>query len=167
MTREAVDKLLRDARQNRGRLLHLRTEMSRLSAEIELARGNLEVDAATAYNYELSDMPRGTAVGRPTEQIGLKLASGWEPDHIKAMEQEMQLYQQEYDKRYLDELFVTAWLEGLPERERWLIETQVIDGVFWRDVLIRYRKKFGTDASKDTLQRVKTKALEQIYDMAQ
>ena len=167
MTRDAVDKLLSEARQNKGRLKHLEAEMARLDAEIALARRNLSYDAAVAHSYELSDMPRGTAISQPTERIGLQLASGWEPDYIKAREQEKMLYEQEKNERYLNDMFVTAWLKGLPERERWLIETQVIDGVFWRDVLIRYRQKFGTDASKDTLQRVKARAMEQIYEMAQ
>lgn len=166
MTREGVDRLLATYRQNEGRALYLQAEIARLEGEIQSARHNLALDMSTAHNYELSDMPRGTAVGQPTERIGLQLASGYEPDYIKAMLQEQTLYENEYKRRMLDSLFVKAWLKGLPERERWLIETQVIDGVFWRDVLIRYRQKFGCETSKDTLQRVKAKALEQIYEMA-
>ena len=167
MTRESVDKLLANHRKNRGRMEYLKAEIYRLEIEINVARRNLALDAATAHNYELSDMPRGTAVSQPTERIGLQLASGWEPDYIKSMDKEKERYQQEFDVREIDAMFVTAWLHGLPDRERWIIETQVIDGVFWRDVLIQYKRQFGIDTSKDTLQRLKAKALQQIYEMAQ
>lgn len=167
MTKDAVDRMLSDARMNRGRLLHLQAEIARLNDEIDRAVKNLAYDAAVAHNYELSDMPRGTSVSQPTERIGLQLASGWEPDDVKAMRAELDAAMEEAEWRELDDHFVHAWLEGLPDRERWLIQNQVIDGVFWRDVLIRYRREFGTDVSKDTLQRVKARAMERIYKMAE
>lgn len=166
MLSEMVDKLLAGHRENVGRCLHVEAEIVRLKGELKAAEQNLALDMSTAHNYELSDMPRGTAVGQPTERIALKLASGWKPDYVEALEQQLAAYEAEHAERKLNRLFVEGWLEGLPERERWLIETQVIDGVYWRDVLIRYRQKFGVDVSKDTLQRVKAQAMERIYEMA-
>lgn len=166
MRSETVDRLLAGHRENVGRCLHVEAEIMRLKSELKVAQQNLAVDMSMASNHEISDMPRGTAVGQPTERIALKLASGWKPDYMIAMEKQLADYEAEHNERALNRLFVEGWLQGLPERERWLIETQVIDGVFWRDVLIRYRQKFGIDASKDTLQRVKARAMERIYEMA-
>lgn len=166
MTRETVDRLLANHRENVGRYLHIEAEMMRLKGELETAMSNLTLDTSTAHNYELSDMPRGHMVGQPTEQIAIKLASGWKPDYILKIEQQLAECEAERNERNIKIMFVEGWLQGLPERERWLIETQVIDGVFWRDVLVRYHQKFGVDASKDTLQRVKARAMERIYEIA-
>lgn len=166
MRTETVDKLLANHRENVGRCLHVEAEIVRLKGELKAAKQNLALDMSTAHNYELSDMPRGTAVGQPTERIALKLASGWKPDYVEALEQQLAAYEAEHAERKLNRLFVEGWLEGLPERERWLIETQVIDGVYWRDVLIRYRQKFGYDVTTKTLQRIKAQAMERIYEMA-
>lgn len=166
MRSETVDKLLAEHRENVGRCLHVEAEIVRLKGELKAAEQNLALDMSTAHNYELSDMPRGTEVGQPTERIALKLASGWKPDYVEKIEAEIAALEGEHDVRSQNRLFVEGWLLGLPERERWLIETQVIDGVYWRDVLIRYRQKFGVDVSKDTLQRVKAQAMERIYEMA-
>lgn len=166
MTRDNVNELLANHRTNTGRCLYLEAEIDRLRGEINRAKANLAMDVATAHNYELSDMPRGSAVGQPTERLGLRLASGWTPDYISDMERELAGLEREHRERATRRTFVEAWLNGLAERERWLIEQQVIDGVYWRDVLIRYRRKFGADCSLDTLKRVKAKALDTIYDMA-
>jgi len=166
MQNATVDKLLAEHRGNVGRCLHVEAEIVRLKGELKAAMQNLALDMSTAHNYELSDMPRGGQVGQPTERIALKLASGWKPDYIEKIEQEIAVYEAEHTVRNLNRMFVESWLSGLPERERWLIETQVIDGVFWNDVLIRYRQKFGIDVGKKTLQRVKAKAMNRIYEMA-
>lgn len=166
MLKEAVDKLLAGHRENVGRCKHVEAEIIRLKAMLKDAEANYALDMIHAHNYELSGMPHGTQVGNPTERIAMKLAGGWEPEYMDEYRRQLEAYEAEWKQRNLNKLFVEGWLSGLPERERWLVETQVIDGVFWRDVLIRYKQKFGTDASKDTLQRVKAKALERIYEMA-
>ena len=166
MTKEKVDLLLSNHRENVGRCLHLQAEIAELQSSIADAERNLATDLAWAHSYELSDMPHGTAVSQPTEKIGLQLASGWKPDYIVTMQQRLAECEREQQEREINRMFVDGWLKGLPDRERWLIENQVIDKVFWRDILIRYRQRFETDLSKDTLQRVKARALEQIYAMA-
>lgn len=166
MTKERVDEILANHRENVGRCLHLEVVIYKLESDIDVAQRNLASDIALAHNYELSDMPHGTQVGQPTERLALQLASDWQPDYLVAMKQQLAEYRKEQSEREMNRLFVRGWLSGLPEREKWLIENQIIDRVYWRDILIRYKQKFGTDISKDTLKRVKAKALEQIYEMA-
>ena len=75
--------------------------------------------------------------------------------------------QEEYAERKKTVDYVGAWLEGLPERERWMVETQIMDGVVWREVVLQYQEKYGEYRSKDTLKRIRDKALDLIYDMAE
>ena len=62
---------------------------------------------------------------------------------------------------------VDAWKTGLSARERWIIETEVIDGEVWSKVVILYEKAFGEHLSEPTLKRLKRKALDKIYKMAE
>ena len=167
MTHESVDAMLKDYKFSLGRVGHLGTEIERLRREIDRERAGLAEDVAAINAQQITDMPRGTTVGNPTERSGLKLASGWTPEHIREMEQELAAMDAEWSKRRLTVMFVEAWLNGLGERERWIIEQQIIDEVFWRDIIIHYRATYHEEASKDTLKRLRNKALEKIYKMAE
>lgn len=112
-------------------------------------------------------MPRGTTVGNPTERTAVLLASGWVPDTVKEMQQELKTLQIEFAERNFTVLFVSSWLQGLAGRERWIIEHQVIDGETWRDIGTSFRIAFGEAMSKDSLKRLKWRALQKVYRMAE
>lgn len=167
MTHEKVDELLKAYRFEVGRCGHLETEIAQLQKAIASSQENLAEDASAVRPQQISDMPHGTTVGRPTERIAIMLASGWIPDYLKDMQQELAELQKEYDSRYFTVLFVSSWLNGLAERERWIVEHQVIDGEYWKDVVRKYRDTFCEETSKDSLKRLKKKALDKIYQMAE
>lgn len=166
MTHEKVDELLKAYRFEVGRCGHLETEIGRIEKELAQCKSQLAEDAASIQSQQLSDMPRGTAIGNPTERVGLMLASGWTPDYIKSMEAEIASLKSEYNSRYFTVLFVSSWLKGLSERERWIVEHQIIDNEYWKDVISGYRIEYHEDSSKDSLKRLKMRALGKIYDMA-
>ena len=89
------------------------------------------------------------------------------PDYLKDMQKELAELQQEYDGRYFTVLFVSSWLKGLTERERWIVEHQIIDGEYWKNISRKYRETFTEDTSKSSLKRLKKRALEKIYAMAE
>lgn len=167
MTREKVDEMLKAYRFEVGRCGHLKTEIEQLERAIAQAMATLDADAAAVRPQQLSDMPHGTMVGSPTERLGIMLASGWIPDDIREMQEELKAYRQEYERRYFTVLFVSAWLGGLNERERWILEHQVIDGEFWKEVIAKFRAAFHEDTSKDSLKRLKQRALDKVYQMAE
>ena len=166
MRTEKVDEMLKTYRFDVGRCGHLETEIRKLERAIAFHKGQLAEDAQAVNSQQISDMPRGTALGNPTERIGLMLASGWTPDYIREMEGELSALKSEYEERYFTVLFVSSWLKGLTERERWIIEHQIIDGEYWKDVIAGYRTEFSEDSSKDSLKRLKQRALGKIYEMA-
>lgn len=167
MTIERVDEMLKSYRAEVGRCGHLLMEIDILKTEIEREKATLAYDLAGLGAQVITDMPRGTNVGNPTEKIGIMLADGWLTDDIREKEARLGELQAEYDERHKTVVFVESWLNGLPERERWMIEMQVIDGVIWRELIALYPEKFGEYRSKDTLKRIRDKALDMIYDMAE
>ena len=167
MTREKIEEYLKTYRFEVGRCGHLEKEIELLKAQIEKAKEWLADDLAGPGAQTITDMPRGTTVGNPTEKLGIMLASGYVSDEIRELEAKLGELNAEYAERKKTVDFVSSWLAGLPERERWMIETQVVDGVIWREVITKYPEKFGEYRSKDTLKRIRDKAFEMIIDMAE
>ena len=167
MRREKVDEMLKAYRFEVGRCGHLEAEISQLEKAIQQATATLDEDVTAVKPQQLSGMPHGSTVGSPTERLGIMLASGWIPDEIREMQDELKETRQEYERRYFTVMFVTAWLNGLPERERWIVEHQVIDGEYWKEVIAKFNVAFQEDASKDSLKRLKQRAMEKIYRMAE
>lgn len=167
MEKEQVDAMLKSYRFHVGRCGHLKAEISLLEKEIERRMKALPFDLSCPQSPQLSDMPHGTSLSNPTERIAILLASGWLPDDIQAMQAELAALREEYDRQYHAALFVSSWLKGLTERERWIVEHQVMDGEYWKDVVLKYRAAYAEDMSKDSLKRLKQRALDKIYQMAE
>lgn len=167
MTPEKVDEMLKSYRFEVGRCGHLEIEIRQTEEAIKRVEREVAEEAASLQSPQLTGMPHGSAVSSPTERIGILLASGWKPDYLKKMECDLEKLKVEYSHRYITVMFVSSWLKGLTERERWIIEHQVIDGEFWKAVMSGYRATYSEDSSKDTLKRLKRRALEKIYRMAE
>ena len=167
MTVERIEEMLKTYRFEVGRCGHLENEIALTQNQIERAKAGLAGDLAGPSAQVITDMPRGTTVGNPTEKLGMMLASGYKSDEIRELEAKLGELIAEYTERKKTVDYVSSWLNGLPERERWMIETQVIDGVIWREILTKYPERFGEYRSKDTLKRIRDKAFDMIVDMAE
>jgi len=166
MRHEKVDEMLKAYRFEVGRCGHLEIEIMQLEKEIARCKRMAAEEASSVQPQQLTGMPHGTTVSSPTERIGIMLASGWQPEYIVEMEKELTLLQDEYSERKLTVLFVSSWLQGLSERERWIVEHQVIDGEYWKDIATAYKLAYSEESSKDSLKRLKSKAMSKIYEMA-
>lgn len=167
MTFERIEEMLKTYRFEVGRCGHLGNDIDLLEAQINKAREELAEELAGPGAQVITDMPRGTTVGNPTEKLGIMLASGYKTDEIREMEAKLSEMLAEYTERRKTVRYVESWLNGLPERERWMIEMQVIDGVIWREIIAKYPERFGEYRSKDTLKRIRDRAIEMIIDMAE
>ena len=166
MTVERVNQLLKSYRFELGRCGHIKAEIAELERRYKQTEHDLTIAMVSPGAQVISDMPRGTSVGKPTEQYAMRLLEGLKDKDLKDIEIKIEALKSELEERSTAVAYVQSWLAGLPERERWVIEAQVIDGVFWKDVCSRYRQHFEEDCSKDTLKRCRDRALEKIYDMA-
>ena len=167
MMPDQVDEMLKGYRAAKGRSAHIDVEIDRLrdklSRTIEADRRELADISAQQY----SAMPHGSDIGNPTEQKGMRLANlpaSPEAKNIKQRIHELGLTQ---ERHRIVVMFVEAWLQGLTEKERWIIEKQTIDCMSWREVTHWFSSEFGYPAKPDTLKRIKRTAMEKIYAMAE
>ena len=167
MELERIEEMLKTYRFEVGRCGHLENEIEATKRQIEKARAGLAGDLAGPGAQVITDMPRGTTVGNPTEKLGMMLASGYKSEEIRELESKLGELIAEYTERRKTVDYVSSWLSGLPERERWMIEMQVVDGVIWREIITKYTERFGEYRSKDTLKRIRDRAMEMIIDMAE
>lgn len=167
MTPERVDEMLKSYRYEVGRCGHLQAEIAMIKRDIEREQAALAHDLVGPGAQVITDMPRGTSVGNPTEKYGAMLADGWVSDELRLKQAKLAALESEYEERHKTVAYVESWLCGLPERERWIIEMQVMDAVIWREIIAKYPATFGEYRSKDTLKRLRDRALEMVYDMAE
>lgn len=165
-TKTAVDEALRTHIDDKARASHLAIEIEELERRINTAVRQLASDEAGPRAQVITDMPHGTDVGNPTEELGIRLASGWMPPEIKEMRAQSETLKCEYNILAMRNRYVDAWLGVLTERENWVMLHQYMRQEYWRDILDDYTRQFGQYASKDTLKRMRDRALQQIYTVA-
>lgn len=167
MTPEKVDQLLRDHKMTVGRRKYLENVIEELKMQAEYWKNHVADDLVTLGSQVVDGMPHGTTVGNPTERFGIMLASGYTPDGLKELEAEIRNLESEEHERAVNIRIVEAWLDGLTEKERWLVESQLIEGMYWRQVVSEYHSKYGEEYSKEGLKRIRDIAIAKIYRMAQ
>lgn len=166
MQPERVDEMLRNYREYAGRCKHLESLIPILQTEIEKMKAHAAEELVSKGGKEMDGMPHGTNVGNPTERMGIMLADGYQSEHLIERQAELDEAQKEYNDKLPTVVFVEAWLKGLPERERWVIENQVIDSVTWREIMSQYPIRFGETRTKRGLQILRDRAMEKIYELA-
>lgn len=167
MLPDRVDEMLRNYREYLGRVLHLERYIVELKQEIEKNKAEALVEAASPGSPNMDGMPHGTIVSQPTERIALQFASGNWPEFVQESMAKLKEAEDEYNEKVGTVIFVDAWLKGLTERERWIIEKQVIDKAPWREVTAMFYREFDSVRSKEGLKYIRDKALQKIYKMAE
>ena len=165
-TKEAVNDALKSYLNDKARALHLAIEISELARRVNSAVASLESDETGPNAQVITGMPHGNKISTPTEDVAIRLADGWLPPEIKEMQEELQHKQTELEKLQARVKFVEAWMGVLTEREHWIVLHQYIRAEYWRDILDDYSRYFGQYASKDTLKRLRTRALNEMYAVA-
>ena len=137
MQKESVDLMLGNYREYTARCEFLEQEIQELERIAADLRRTMMTDALSG-SQNLSGMPHGTSVSSPTERIAIKFADGYVPDYIVDIEKEIASKKDELRRKTPTVVFVTAWLKGLSEKERFVIESKTIGGAFWRELIYAY-----------------------------
>ncbi len=166
MLPERAEKMLIEYRRNVGRCASLEVAISELRDKIVQRKAAMISELAGPGSQRLDGMPQNPTPGNPTERAALLAASGYIPEDVALMEREVEEKEAEAGRLRISVRFVEAWLNGLTSRERWIIESQLIDGATYRELNFLYRKQFGEECSKDSLRRLKREAMKKIYEMA-
>lgn len=167
MLPEHAENMLYSYRSNIGRCKYLRTLQQKLERELEVGRVLAAEDLVTCSGQAMDGMPRGTTVGTPTERMGLLLASGYEPAYLREVKDELASCAEELNRREREIMYVEAWLDGLTEKERWVIERVYFDRLTYAELTPRYIEIYGQWRSNDSLRRIKRRAKAKIFAMAE
>ena len=165
MNAELVDTMLRGYKGNKARSEHLRLEIERVEQNLLIESNNaIANDAIHAQQY--SDMPHGSEVGRPVEDLVMKYAGGYVPPLVMGLQNELIAMRREYDLCIGCVRYVDAWMQALNEREREVVTLQLIEGLYWSDVLYQLSKKYGLVFSKGGVRNIRNRAMEKICQAA-
>lgn len=166
MTLDRIVTILKEYKICVGRCSYIKVEITRIEREIEVIKRDTAETLASPKPRQISDMPRGTQISNPTEKYGGMLADGYKTAEQISLEQKLTELNEEYEDKIQTVNYVNSWMSGLTERERCVIKANVIDSMGWKETVYAYRGKFGEDVSKDTLKRLKDKAMDKICEMA-
>lgn len=165
MTREQVDTLLASYRVNLGRKGHLETTIMDLEQKINAAEEQV-VDDLSLHAVSIDGMPHGNKVGSPTERIAIDLTEGKTIPMLEEAKQELNGLYAEHRELTLKISYVDSWMKGLTPREQWVLNHQVIDRDFWRDVIVEYSAAYNEQVTKDRLKRIRSEGMSKVYKMA-
>ena len=160
-----IDLYLKDYKPCLGRCNHIKTEMSVIERQIEIEKRDMAETLASPKPKPLSDMPRGTQISNPTEKYGGMLADGYKSEELIRLESRLAELQAEYDEKIVVVDYVRSWMSGLTEREKAVVKANAIDELSWKETVNEYKRQFGESVSKDTLKRLKDKAMDKIIEM--
>ena len=167
MTSERVDELLSKYRENTGRCAHLKEAQKELEQQYNAIKATHYATMLDCGAKWPDGMPHGTFTGNPTEQKAMKImADNYMSDEMRAIQAQIAENRKELAEKAVDIAYVDAWLTGLNERDRWIINQQVIDKVPWRDIAILYQQKYFEARTKRSLQTIRDMAMEKVYQIA-
>jgi hypothetical protein len=167
MQKETVDKMLGNYREYSARCLYLECCIRDAEDKLRSIRKTMVPDAIS-ITAKYTDMPG--AKGRtsdPTASVASRFADGYMPDAAKELEAELARMQGELRDKTPTVVFVEIWLNALNDKERFVIEKQMIDGLFWREVAAAFNEKFRVRYSAVGLKRIRSGALEKVYKIAE
>lgn len=152
-------------RNNVSRYKVISVTLNRLNSDLHKALSEMVEEMASIQAQQITGMPHGSGISNPTERVALELAEGRETEEVKSLRLKIEQLNNERTELEYNIQYVEAWLAGLTERERLIIEASCIDGESWYNVMRRYQQVYGIEISKSTIRRMKATALGKIYSI--
>ncbi len=165
MEKERIKALLRDYRITRARAACLESEIALLRKQFALAQrpeALIRENALAARPAEQCGS-RGGMPGDPAARLACAAADGdaaLNPysDALRAAQSELILAQHQCR-------MVEAWLGGLCEREKWVVERHAIDHLSFGELTERCEREHGRAYCLDTLKTLYRRGIEDIMRM--
>ena len=165
MQAERITELITQYKSNKGRLAYLCVQISDLEDRMQKEVAYRYVDEVLKPAV-IDGMPHGNQVGRPTENIAVRLADQVPSASMREMQSEYAELCSERRKVEQSVRTVDAWMQALNDKQSWVLRMHMIENVSWRELTSAYHRHYGEWASKDTLKRIKQKALDKISEIA-
>ena len=166
MDREQIEGMIREYQANVGRCAHLDTQIRELEQGVRRAL-SVMIEEEILPGIGLDGMPHGNTVRRPTEEVACKYADGYIPEDIQHMQAKLERLAQDREGFANQVSYVDAWMKALNEKQRWIIRHQMIDQESWREIASAYTQSYGEIISKNTLKRMKDRAMDIIVGIAE
>lgn len=165
MTIEKVDEFLKNYREYSARCDFLENEIAELERIAQELRRTF-IEDNISVSQVMNGMPHGTGISDPTGRLALLSASGYLPDYIKEIDDEVEKKKSELRYKTPTVIFVESWLKVLTPRERFVVENKTLNGMFWRELVIAFKNEFGEEYSKNGLKNIRDSAIQKIYNIA-
>ena len=160
-----IENMLVSYRTNIGRCAHIECLIAMKNAQIEAFKKTMIKDMVST-THALTGMPRGTTPGDPVGRLAAAITDGAESAPIMELREEVYMLESELATKRRALAFVDAWLLCINDRERFVVNKHVIDGETWQQVITDFSDSFGVEYSKDSLRKIKNRALEKIRAIA-
>lgn len=165
MTRERADAMLTGYREDNARAEYLATEIGALTRLRDALKSHI-VEAEISITAPMTGMPHGGKISDPTARLGDMLADGITPQSLRDLTDEISQLGNEREWRMYNVSCVNAWLDGLTDRERFVVEHKITGGETWRETIVAYNDVYGIMYSKQGLKNVLTGAMLKVYRIA-
>ncbi|HIT69453.1 MAG TPA: hypothetical protein IAC36_06105 [Candidatus Aphodomonas merdavium] len=162
MERKEIVALLTGYRETRARMAYLREEIVRLKRQAERAQQPQALIALNALCAR-QDGPRASTPGDPAARLACAAADG--SARLNPYHAALEEAREEYERAARACRLVEAWLDGLPARERWVVERHALERLPMADLPALYEAQHERSYCLDTLKSLYRKALAAIGRM--
>lgn len=161
MSIQTILQLLTDYKANKARYAYLEIAIIEFQEQIDSEERNILRNEVMS-SPEQDGMPKGNAVTSQVENLVVRVVDGWTPEYLKEMQKDMRDLMREKEELRRKVGYVDAWMLALNEKQRWIIQTHIIDGMSWTEAAADWRKRYEGVVSKATLKRLKNSAMDVI-----
>lgn len=165
LTVEQVDEMLHNYRENTARIALIDTEISSLRnlyADME----KTIVEDSVSTTSVLTGMPRGNKTSDPTGRVGIGVAAGDVPSHMRQIEDEIRVLSRERRELQTPVEKVDALLKALNEKQGFVLYRKAIDQMQWREIAYAYKKLFDIDYSRQGIKKIYKESMLRLYRVA-
>ena len=167
MRKETVDEMLRNYREYSARCLYLEHCIKDTEGKLNRNKASMIPDAIS-ITAKYTEMPSAKGrVSDPTATVATRFADGYQSEAVQELEVELAKMRDELRDKTPTTVFVEIWLNALNDKERFVIEKKMIDGLFWREIASEFVERFGARYSSISLKRIRLGALEKVYKIAE
>lgn len=165
MQPQQVDKYIENYVMNQGRVRHLSVEVEIMETRIAQLEKSA-IDDASLSCQKYNSMPHGSGMSDSTGQLATKFADGYIPEYVASAIKDLATLNDLLTKAQDAVKYVDAWLECLPDDDKYLIMERSILGKTWGTVIDGFEERTGKLYSESGVRLMHKRAMETVYLIA-
>ena len=153
MSPQRLDEILRDHRSTKARFAYLTHQLEFLQRSLAICERHMVSDQVS-LSQAITGMPHGSSVGDPVGRLAIDIASGEVSDFVKEIREDIAIAEAERMKLGPELRVVETVMGALGERQWAVLEMKKVECLSWVEIISGMNRKFGTNYSKRSLQRL-------------